>query len=267
MLHEPEYFARNMFEYRTKQAIIKAKTVPKKTMYKVNKREVRARLINFLGTSKGATELFFYTISFPPCVNYSVAYKLLNSTLTSIRQAHKGYNYLWIAERQKNGTIHYHIASFKYIKVTVINNVVKKYLKNEIRIGNLNWNLHSCNRYNGVDIAKDRVTRIPVNFALKKKSSAIAKYLTKYITKTKEKFPRKAWSCSNDISIIATSVRITTSEAVAIFDEHINWQNCIFMNEFCEFYPWIKDAPDIVSKVIADENNKRLTTVLQSQCS
>jgi hypothetical protein len=262
MQNEPLYFARNHFELIQRRSIQEAKKVPKQKLYSINKRSVRARLTNFLNTTKGEKMLYFYTITFPKSINYNSAYKILNSTLTSIRRQINDYNYLWIAERQKNGTIHFHLASFKHIKIRVINELVKKSIKNEIRIGNIDWSIHNANRYNGVDISKDRDTGIQINFATKKRSTAISKYLTKYISKSKEKFPRKAWSCSYDVSIVATSIRVCTSEAVAIFDEMIDWNNCLFSNEFCEFYPWIKEAPEIIDSILKKENDVRLKSVL-----
>ena len=262
MLNEPEYFSRNVFEYRDKQRIIEAKSKPKNRQYQINKRQVRARLYNFLNTDKGAKELYFYTITFPVSISYDSAYRILNSTLTSIRSRIKEFNYLWIAEKQKNGTIHFHIASFKFIKVRIVNELVKKSIKNEIRNGHLDWSIHNANRYNGVDIGKNRDTRVAINFAQQEKANAISKYITKYISKSKEKFPRKAWSCSNDLAIIATSIRVSTSEAVVAFDELIDWNNCIFSNEFCEFYPWLKAPPNLLDELMKSENNKRLNTVL-----
>lgn len=259
MLNEPKYFEQYSGEHLYKQKIIEAKSKPKKQYYKINKRKVRARITNFLNTDKGMNELFFYTITFPPVITEDIAYRLLNSILTSIRKAVPDYSYLWIAEKQKNNTIHYHIASFKYIKVQVINTLVKKNLQHEIRKGNLNWNIVNSNRYNGVDIAKDRRSRIPTNFAKESKAKAIASYITKYISKSEQKFKRKAWSCSTDMCMVSDSIRLTTKEAVVLFDELIDWDNCLFTNEFCEFYRWKKEVPDIVVETLKIENNRRLS--------
>ncbi len=82
---------------------------PKK-FYTVNKKEVRQRLLGFMNTQKGKKELYFFTVSFPKGTSDATGYKIFNIWLTALRQYRLLKNYLWVAERQENGTIHFHIA-------------------------------------------------------------------------------------------------------------------------------------------------------------
>jgi len=82
--------------------------------FSVNKKEIRRRIqgmINAQKYAKGVPKLFFITISFPPCISDRVGYRLLNTWLTRLRKWRKKMSYLWVAERQKNGTIHFHCAN------------------------------------------------------------------------------------------------------------------------------------------------------------
>ena len=67
---------------------------PKKPRtYSINKSQVRKRILGIINQQSSHKQLFFYTVSFPPSVTDQLAYRLLNSVLTSLRQAHKVSKY------------------------------------------------------------------------------------------------------------------------------------------------------------------------------
>ncbi len=229
-----------------------------KKLYSINKRKVRARLTNFINTEQGQSRMYFYSLSFPKNINENVAYSLLNSTLTTLRTTHNVKNYLWIAERQKNGTIHYHLALYHFIKVRIINDVVKKYLCHAIRKQQLNWTITAAKNYNGVDIAKDRSTRIATNFADKNKVKKIAGYLTKYITKGTEKFTRQAWNSSKSLAAISDGICVSINEVVQLFSSWEISDSACYANDFCMFFKWIDEPPDIYLQLMFDINTQRV---------
>lgn len=232
-----------------------------KKLYSINKRKVRARLTNFINTEQGESRMYFYSLSFPKTIDEETAYKLLNSTLTTIRKYHQIKNYLWIAERQKNGTIHYHLALYHFLKVRIVNDIVKKYLIHAIRKQELNWTITAAKNYNGVDIAKDRNTRIPTNFADKDKVKKIAGYLTKYITKSTQKFTRQAWNSSKSLAAVSDGICVSVNEVVQLFSTWELSDSACYANDFCMFFRWIDEPPDIFTKLMYDINTQRVKAV------
>lgn len=233
----------------------------RKTTYAVNKRKVRNRLTNFVNTQQGCNALYFYSISFPPVINYEVAYSSLNSVLTSLRSRYNLKHYLWIAERQKNGTIHYHIAIFQYIKVRIINELFKGSLRNAIANGNLDWSYVACNKYNGVDISKDRITRKPTNYASAGISKKISQYLTKYISKSNERFSRQAWNSSRTLAAVSDGIAFSVYEVCRMFGNDVLCDTAYYANDFCMFFAWIESPPIEFIQAMYDINTDRVAKV------
>lgn len=216
---------------------------PKKQQYQVNRRRVIQLLTNFTNAQKGKKQLFFYTISFNPSMTVPVAYKCLNSWLTSLRQAFGLKNYLWVAEYQRNGTIHFHLAIKEFLPITAVNNLMKKLLHYYIRNGELKWNHYACSKYNGVHIAKDANSKKVTNFAGNGKAKALAGYLAKYIGKGKETFERQAWQASKSLTNMFTKYNLTYGEFEDHFMYQIDVENPLIESDFYLFYRWIKAPP------------------------
>ena len=223
-----------------------------KTQYKVNKSRVSHILLNYINSQKGKKTLYFYTISFPAGMPDNTAHKCLNSWLTSLRYAYKLKNYLWITERQKNGTI----AIREFLPIILVNNLMKKLIHYYIRKGEIKWNHYSCSRYNGVDIAKDRISRKVTNFAANTNGKIIASYLTKYISKGKELFSRQAWQCSKSLSAIFTKYNMTFAEFERDFLHYIDVDKPIIESDFFTFYGWIKAPPPEIVFLLHTVNSK-----------
>lgn len=214
--------------------------------YFVKKREVRQRLLGYINTQRGKKELYFWTVSFPQGVSDATAYRVYNTWLTALRQKRMIRNYLWVAERQANGTVHFHIAIPHTMRVFVANEMMRETLKNEIRKGNIDYSLRKINNYNGVDIAKNRNTRKVTNFAVKKGARSLAVYLTKYVTKNDTGFSHLAWHNSRGYSAIFTGVTFSVPEFVKYgFSQLIN-RSKGFTNDFFTFLPWVGDPPPLL---------------------
>jgi hypothetical protein len=212
--------------------------------YRVNKREIRQRLLGYMNTQRGAKELYFWTVTFPPVVKDEQAYVILNTWLTRLRQVKMLKNYLWVAERQpQTGTIHFHIAIPHKMYAPRANAMMAGTLKNFAKKKLIALTVHQCKKYNGVDIAKNRETRRVTNFAIKKGSRALVGYLTKYVTKNDETFSHLAWHNSRGYSSIFTGVTFTITEFKTInhFQFMLN-SGKKFENDFFCFIPW-RDGP------------------------
>lgn len=232
-------------------------------IYTVNKKRVVNILQNFVNAMEKKPSLYFYTVTFPIGCSDNTAYLSLNSWLTSLRTGYNLVNYLWIAERQLNKTIHFHIAIKEYLPIKEVNNLMKKSLHNAIRKGRLKWNHFACSKYNGVDIAKDRATKKITNFALESKENSIAKYMTKYMTKTEDTFQRQAWQSSKSLCNIFTKYNMTFDEFESLLLNCIEPDYPLFDTEFYLFYKWKKNPPSEIKQMLKVVNRK----ALKAQCN
>jgi hypothetical protein len=210
---------------------------PQRT-YKLKKSIIRQRLLTYIRTGRGKKELYFWTVTFPQGLADDVAYKIYNIWLTSLRQYSMLKEYLWIAERQENGTIHFHIAIPHKMPVKRANAMMAGTLKTFSRRGEIPFSIDQCKKYNGVDIAKHRKTKKVTNFAIKKGSRSLITYLTKYVTKNNTSFTHLAWHNSRGFSSLFTGVTFTAIEATDHgFHLCIDYEKA-FESEFFIFYPW-----------------------------
>ncbi len=215
-------------------------------MYKVKKSEIRQRILGYINTQKGKKELYFWTVSFFKGTPDIIAYRALNTWLTSLRKYRLLHEYLWVAERQENGTIHFHIAIPHKMPVQRANAMMAGTLKTFAKKGLITANVYQCARYNGVDICKNRKTRRVVNFAIKKGSRALAHYLTKYVTKNDTAFTHLAWHNSRGYSALFTGVTFTIAEFKQFrFPFFLN-RTRIIEGEYSRFVPWLFDPPPLV---------------------
>jgi hypothetical protein len=211
--------------------------------YRINKREVRQRILAMLNTQKGKKELYFWTISFFQGTPDELCYRMYNIWLTALRQYKLLRDYIWVAERQENGTLHFHIAIPHKMPVQRANAMMRGTLKNFAKRGELKESIYRCNRYNGVDIAKNRNTKRVVNFAIKKGSRALAQYLTKYVTKNDTAFMHLAWHNSRGYSSLFTGITFTIPEFIKLGWPALLNRAKRFDREFFTFVPWASDPP------------------------
>lgn len=214
-------------------------------LYSVNKSEIRRRLLTFVSCMpEKMRELYFWTISFPKGIEDNIAFRIFNTWLTKLRQRNLLKNYLWVAERQKNGTIHFHLAIPQKLSVRFANHEMMVCICSAARNGEINKSVAECKRYNGVDIAKDRFSRRVTNFAGKHRRKTLMKYLTKYVTKNNTKFSHLAWHNSRGFSSMFTGIAFTIDEFVNKYGFHEMLQKkSVCANEFFMFFPWLNDPP------------------------
>jgi hypothetical protein len=224
--------------------------------YKINKREVRQRLLGYINTQRGKKELYFWTVTFFAGTSDDLCYKIFNIWLTSLRKYKMLREYLWIAERQDGkraphkaptNTLHFHIAIPHRMDVHRANRMMAGTLKTFARRGELPATVHQCSRYNGVDISKNRNTKRVINFAIKKGSRALSNYLTKYVTKNDVEFSHLAWHNSRGYSQLFTGVTFTLEEFKKFaFGFFLDRRRVFEIGDFAKFIPWIRDPPPLV---------------------
>lgn len=159
---------------------------------------------NLLHSSKPANSINIVTLTLSSKQIHDdkiITRDLLNNFLQKLRNNHKIINYIWKAEKQKNGNIHYHILINKYIYWSTI----RKY-----------WN--ECQETKGY------ITRFKAKYGHTNPNStdihscrgvkSVAAYICKYMSKdarytmkgdvkvyTEKGIDGRIWACSSSLSV------------------------------------------------------------------
>lgn len=176
---------------------------------KLNKSKVKSKMYALFNLRQSKKFIAFYSVSFPFNSTDSQCFECWNAWLTYLRK-HAGLShYIWISERQKNGTLHYHMLTNNYMPILQVNRAMAIIIDNKVKSGEMNWINSSIDKYNGVDV--DAI----FNSKRHKKTGSfvnpsqvrdwVSKYVTKYVTKNNELFEHLCWHCSRSISILFTA--------------------------------------------------------------
>jgi hypothetical protein len=169
---------------------------------------VRKKCNAFSRLDKSRKFLAFYSISFPKGLSDEIAYKIYNTWLTRCRKDCGLKSYLWVAERQKNGTIHFHLLTNDFMPIKTVNSFMASCLASEKKNGLKALIRAKTEKYNGVDVSK-----------VDKNRKSLIGYLTKYITKNEIEFTHLPWHCSRDVSRLFTKINFETEERDKYFDQ------------------------------------------------
>lgn len=214
--------------YQKLRGSIDQKIPYRKTTYKLNKPKVRKRAIALCRLSESKKFLAFYSISFPSGANDSVLYEIFNKWLTNCRTRYGLKTYLWVAERQGNGTLHFHILTNNRLDISVVNRAMANSIETSVLQGKLTWGQSSRTLYNGVDVDsiqrpkrrqgenRDQYRRRLKEHHKRHVSERVrfaVGYLTKYITKSEAVFTHLPFHCSRDVSQLFSSMVLSTNDA------------------------------------------------------
>ena len=224
-----DYYAESILNYRKYQALWAQPRTPQKRIYKLNKSKVRKKMTAFCRLTKSRKFLAFYSISFPSQSSDDILYIVFNKWLTNLRKNHGLNSYIWIVERQGNGTLHFHMLSNDFLGISDINSAMASAIDGEVNKGNMSWGSSSRAKYNGVDVdspqypkkrqyenrEEHRKRKIEAKRGdMHTNTNWIVSYLIKYVTKNDVEFSRLAYHSSRDVS------RLFTSHVIN--DAHIN---------------------------------------------
>lgn len=243
------------FEVFSSTPTPKISTTPKKRLvpikktksegYRVNKSLVISKATVFSALPTSRKFLAFYSISFPLGLSDQLAMKCLNIWLTRVRVLSPKINYLWVAERQKNKTIHFHLLCDKFLNIRVVNFYMAKALdgiRNECPAVFRDWNRA---KYNGVDVKRVFNTK------------GITKYLTKYIAKGESVFNCRANGFSRLVSALFTKLLTTSYLAFGYWnyfsyvEDTDPFSKRQVLNDFAVWLPWrFGLPPDIAKKLL-----------------
>ncbi|WP_461827362.1 rolling circle replication-associated protein [Dysgonomonas sp.] len=100
---------------------------------------------------------------------------MLQYTKNQIEGKHGLKSYLWVAEHQKNETIHFHMLTNTFMHIKKVNHFMARAINTQVRKkenkGKINVNF-DIKKYNGVDVRHVNNNRKALNC-----------YLTKYVSK------------------------------------------------------------------------------------
>ena len=169
----------------------------------MNKKKVRSKIMAYSQLPASKKFLAFYSISFPVGLSDKAIKKIHNTVLTRIRKLRKSFSYIWVAELQKNGTMHFHMITNSYFSIRIINSYYGTAIHNYLfkSIENIKF-LRSS--YNGVDVKQIR------------NHKTVAIYMTKYVTKNETKMEGLSWNCSSDVSALFTSLQMSHAEFIIL---------------------------------------------------
>lgn len=232
---------------------LKLKETNQGSSYRLNKSKVKKRCFAFSRLKKSHKFFAFYTITFPSGLSDQSCYKYFNLWLTRCRKTAGLNSYLWVAERQKNSTIHFHLLTNDYMEIKSVNGYMSKALTNgKKKVDEEVLKIVDTEKYNGIDVKKVGNGR-----------EKLVGYLTKYITKNNIEFYRLPWHCSRDVSRLFTSVNFEYEDADKYFDqmpeslEHYNVKYTEYFNTGgFKFVPDTKVFEDIDSANEAVYSNK-----------
>lgn len=238
--------------------------------YGLRKTKIRNKILNFFNLNASKKFCAFYSISFPVEISDEIGYKCLNTWLTRCRKECGLKSYLWVAERQKNGTLHFHLITHNYMAIRQVNEFMKQCLITQFSKGFLNCSYKVLEKYNGVDVdnlyhskkGRNKNQRLSKADSTRK----LSLYLTKYISKNDTKSNRLPWHCSRDISALFISINyqdVTNLEIADLIQDNpeavTTYEKEYFTMHYFKFVP-----DDFHFKDLVDANNLIFDTLHQN---
>lgn len=194
----------------------------KKSDRVINKSKAKGKMFALFNLKRSSKFIAFYSVSFPLGCSDDVAFDLWNYWLTYCRKKWGLNNYVWVTERQKNKTIHFHMLTNNWLPISQVNRAMAIIINNAVSRGELSWGNSSINRYNGVDVDSiynsKRHKKTGKQFNPAQLRNWVTKYITKYVTKNSEKFNHLCWHCSRSVSALFTSTLLLLQDSRLITD-------------------------------------------------
>lgn len=228
----------------------------------VNPKKIKHRTVALVN-AQDKKAMYSFTVTFPPCVNDDMAYKLFNNWLTNCRKYLKLKDYMWVREYQQNGTVHFHMLIPHFFHVGNANRAMREAIKTQVKSGELQgYSIHQAKRYNGVHIGKNDKTRRVTNFAKPRERRALLNYMLKYMSKGKA-MPgdtnHYAWHNSRAFSRMITSMALTEDEARQLQIRSMLNMDTVWTNEWFTHIVWNDHSPPgFLMDALATVNKKIL---------
>lgn len=196
------------------------------------------------------------TLSSPQCHSDKVIKsQLLNQFITELRQKFKLQNYIWRAERQKNGNLHFHITTDIYVGWQWIQRTWNR-VQNKLNYIDKFEDKHGHRNPNSTDIHSV------------KNLKNVAAYLTKYLTKNDKNakvIEGRQWFISQNLS---KNAKMTLTEDEVSYQEineelrHAEVEKKISLKYATAYYHnWDKVIKQSEGSQIFDDYNAQLEKI------
>lgn len=248
---------------------------------------------NKVGHSHFSGKMFNFKISFITLTLPSdqvhddniIKNKCLNSFLLELKKFYQVKNYIWRAEKQKNGNIHFHILTDKFIPWSelrdrwnrIVNKLgyvdryrenMKKWHAQGFRVRKdllAKWSYNKQKESYFKNLKKDFNSPNSTDIHSIKKIKNIKLYISKYLTKQEQNEPLgngkseeivkqkgRIWGCSQNLSNIKGAQIIIDSETEDELDRIIHESNCDYHHDtyYSIFYIDLKTLVNLRSSVL-----------------
>lgn len=255
-VHGEVLFPKSRENKKQKRASGKPK---EKRTYRVNSTLVRSKVHAFAKLRGFKSFFAFYSISFPEGMPDLSAMKALNIWLTRVRKLSPKIEYVWVAERQKNGTIHFHCLVDRFLNIRVVNWYMSKAIQGVLRSDGVRSIEFNRARYNGVDVK--RVFNM----------QGVKAYLTKYMAKGRrgkndksrgavDRFKCRANGFSRLVSKLFTKWILSANEGLRAWflfrtsDECNPFERSVWLAEGVLWVPWKNGPPSWLYRNVESAN-------------
>ena len=237
--------------------------------YRLNKKRVKAKMRSFFELKQSRKFLAFYSISFPEGLPDDECFRVYNTWQTKLRKQYGRFSFIWVAERQKNGTLHFHMLTNLRFPIREVNRHMAVCLQS------LSADYYSCRnaleRYNGVDVdnvyySKRHKIRASWNrYTDEQARRKVERYLTKYVSKSKASFTHLSWHESHDLAKLQTSQSFDYANPPNFIRGMMNNEEAFYKYENGFITVWIPKNFRSYSKYLALKKiNQHIYDVIQS---
>ena len=199
------------------------------------------------GVEKGVKQVVLITLTLSAKQQHDdrvIKRTMLNRFLISLARSNDRVKYLWKAETQQNGNIHFHILVDEYFDKDWINQL---------------WNsIQFDNGYISQELYKNKDKIIPSTRieALRDKYDSTA-YIAKYISKNEgiRKVEGRLWGCSKELQEIKKAeIVLSKSEVLDLVNSQVEYENDLFTTEYCTIISNIRDHQSLKMNLFAKHN-------------
>jgi hypothetical protein len=186
-----------------------------RTISRRSKQKIKDKIFA-LYRSSGNSNFTFLTLTLIGSSTDRAGVTVLNKFLTVLRTKYGKFVYIWIAERQENGNIHFHVILSRHFPIQYINSlwVIQQFNAGIVNtqaagrvlaVHNTTFqDLHKQGRYSDVQKFLN-----PVDIKKITSIDGLSCYLTEYITKNQDTFRCLPWHCNREVSKLFTKQLIS----------------------------------------------------------
>jgi hypothetical protein len=194
--------------------------------YQIDKRKLERKAKAFGALESSKKFIGFYSVSFPRNFSDENCRKCWNIWLTKLREKHRLNNYIWVAERQKNKTLHFHLLTNNRMEIRKVNYEMAKTIDYYVRKEKVEAGNFTIQSYNGVDLSyagkhrqKNKKPQRNKQQTVEQRNRFITAYLAKYMSKQKEGWKFLPCHYSRSVSALATGFVLDIDEEEALREE------------------------------------------------